>query len=67
MAAAVIQLRDFHIPEELRERYGYPAITEEDRALIFGGNLAGLLGIEPKRRVGSARGAPPAQPEAVRA
>ena len=54
VAAAVIGFRDFQIPEELQERYGYPAITEEDRARIFGGNLAGLLGIEQKRRVGNA-------------
>ena len=54
VAAAVIGFRDFQIPEELQERYGYPAITEEDRARIFGGNLAGLLGIERKRRVGNA-------------
>jgi predicted TIM-barrel fold metal-dependent hydrolase len=51
VAGAVVGLRDFQMPEELQERYGYPAISDEDRARIFGGNLAGLLGIEPKRRI----------------
>ena len=34
----------------MQQQYGYPAITDDDRARIFGGNLAGLLGIEAKRR-----------------
>ena len=50
VAAAVIGLRDFQIPEDMQQQYGYPAITDDDRAKIFGGNLAGLLGIEAKRR-----------------
>ncbi len=65
VAAAVIGLRDFQIPEELQERYGYPAISEEDRAGIFGGNLAGLLGLETKRRIGTLSAARLAQREAV--
>jgi predicted TIM-barrel fold metal-dependent hydrolase len=49
---AVEGLRDFQIPEDLREAYGYPEITEEIRRKIFGENLAGLLGIDAgKRRV----------------
>ena len=63
-AAAVIGLRDFHIPEELQERYGYPALSEEDRARIFGGNLAGLLGIDTRRRIGNSTESRPAQREA---
>ena len=50
VALAVAGLRDFQIPEDMQQQYGYPAITDEDRARIFGGNLAALLGIEPKRR-----------------
>jgi len=49
--AAVMGLREFQIPEDMRKGYGYPEITEEDRRKIFGLNLAGLLGIEPKRRI----------------
>jgi uncharacterized protein len=66
VAAAVIGLRDFQMPEELQERYGYPALSEEDRARIFGGNLAGLLGIETKRRVGASSASRPAESQAVR-
>ena len=46
-------MREFQIPEDMQEGYGYPAITDEDRRKIFGENLAGLIGIEPKRRVGT--------------
>jgi hypothetical protein len=49
--AAVMGMREFQIPEDMRKGYGYPEITEEDRRKIFGLNLAGLLGIEPKRRI----------------
>ena len=48
--AAVIGMREFQIPEDMQESYGYPAITDEDRTKIFGGNLAGLLGIDTSRR-----------------
>jgi len=51
IAGAVQGFRDFQILEDLREGYGYPEITEDDRRKIFGENLAGLLGIEPKRRI----------------
>ena len=36
----------FQIPEEMRERYGYPEITEEDKRKILGLNSARLYGIE---------------------
>ena len=49
--AAVMGLREFQIPEDMQKDYGYPEITDEDRRKIFGLNLAGLLGIEPKRRI----------------
>ncbi len=49
---AVAGLRDFQIPEEMQEQYGYPAITDEDRRKMFGENLGRLLGIDmTKRRI----------------
>jgi len=36
----------------MRQEYGYPEITDEDRRKIFGVNLARLLGVDiSKRRV----------------
>ena len=40
-------LRTFQISEELQERHGYPALTDEIKAKIFGVNSARLYGIEP--------------------
>ena len=48
---AVQGLREFQIPEDMQEGYGYPVITEQDRANIFGLNMAKLLKIEPARKV----------------
>jgi predicted TIM-barrel fold metal-dependent hydrolase len=48
--SAVIGMRDFQIPEDMQRDYGYPALTDEDRAKIFGGNLAKLMGIDTKER-----------------
>jgi uncharacterized protein len=49
---AVIGLREFQIPEDMQKSYGFPAITDEDRAKIFGGNLGRLMGIDTvKRRI----------------
>jgi predicted TIM-barrel fold metal-dependent hydrolase len=48
---AVQGLREFEIPEDMREGYGYPELTDSDRANIFGLNMARLLKIEPTRRV----------------
>jgi predicted TIM-barrel fold metal-dependent hydrolase len=42
-------LRDFielEIPEDLQKGYGYPQITDQDKALILGINAANLLGID---------------------
>lgn len=51
---AVQGLREFQIPEDMQRDYGYPAITDEDRRKIFGGNLARLMGIDiSKRRINS--------------
>lgn len=40
-------LRTFQISEELQEKHGYPALTDELKAKIFGLNSANLYGIEP--------------------
>jgi hypothetical protein len=40
-------MRAFRISDELQERYGYPALTAELKAGIFGLNAAALYGIEP--------------------
>jgi len=48
--AAAYGLREFVMPEDLRKDYGYPEISEEDKAKIFGENLAGLLGIDTSKR-----------------
>jgi hypothetical protein len=48
--SAVMGLRDFQIPEDMQIDYGYPAITDEDRAKIFGGNLGRLLNIDTSKR-----------------
>jgi hypothetical protein len=41
-------LRTFEISEEFQERYGYPALTPEIKAKIFGGNSARLYGVDPE-------------------
>ena len=48
--AAVEGLRNFQIPEDMQDGYGYLPITDEDRAKIFGGNLGRLLGIDTTKR-----------------
>lgn len=45
-------VRTLQMPDELREKWGYPEITDEIRAAILGLNLARLARIEPKKRVG---------------
>lgn len=47
---AVMGLQTFQIPEDMQRDYGYPAITDEDRAKMFGGNLGRLLGIDTSKR-----------------
>jgi hypothetical protein len=37
----------FQIPEPLRERFGYPAITAADKRKILGLNSSRLYGIQP--------------------
>lgn len=40
--------RTFTISEELQERYGYPALTDEVKRKIFGLNAAKLHGLDPE-------------------
>ena len=39
--------RRFEIPEQLRERHGYPALTRELKTKVFGLNAARVFGIDP--------------------
>jgi uncharacterized protein len=57
-------LRTFQISEELQERYGYPALTDEIKAKIFGVNAARLYDLEP---VTGPSGLTPDEVEVVRA
>jgi len=41
---------NFQIPEDMQESYGYMPISDEDKAKIFGGNLARLLDIDATKR-----------------
>jgi hypothetical protein len=43
----IMALRSFQITPEYQERYGYPALTDETKAAIFGGNASGLFGLDP--------------------
>jgi len=47
---AVQGLRNFQFPEDMQKDYGYPALTDEIKAKIFGGNMAKLLGIDASKR-----------------
>lgn len=45
--------RNFKMPHDLQEQYGYPEVTDEIKKKIFGENLARLLGIDTKiRKIG---------------
>lgn len=46
----VIGMREFQIPEDMQKDYGYPAITDDDRRKMFGGNLGRLMGIDTSKR-----------------
>lgn len=46
---AIDAFREFQFPEDMQKGYGYPHLTKEDKAKIFGLNFASLLGIEPKK------------------
>jgi predicted TIM-barrel fold metal-dependent hydrolase len=51
MGKAVDYIRNLQMPDELQERWGYPAITDATRAKLLGLNLAKLANIEPRKRV----------------
>jgi len=42
--------RSYQFPEDLQQQYGFKPISDEDRAKIFGLNMARLLGIDPVKR-----------------
>jgi hypothetical protein len=42
--------RRFEIPRELTDRLGYPALTREVKARIFGLNAAPLFGVDPEAK-----------------
>ncbi len=43
----IMAFRAFQISPELQERYGYPALTDEIKAKVFGLNAARLFGLDP--------------------
>jgi len=56
------------MPEELQEKWGYRAISDDTRAKILGLNLARLTKIKPTKRIKAGVAAKPAAaPPAKRA
>lgn len=51
LKACIDYMRNLEMPDELVEKWGYKKITDEDRRLMLGLNLAKLLDIEPKKLV----------------
>jgi len=45
--AQIAALRAFHITTEFQDRYGYPDLTDEVKAKVFGLNAARLFGLDP--------------------
>jgi predicted TIM-barrel fold metal-dependent hydrolase len=43
----IMAFRAFQISAEHQERYGYPALTDELKAKVFGRNAARLFGVDP--------------------
>ena len=43
----IMAMRAFQITPEYQERYGYPALTDEMKADLFGLNAATLFGLDP--------------------
>lgn len=43
--------RNYQIPDQLVEQYGYPQITDEDKTKILGLNLARLMGVDVEDRM----------------
>lgn len=42
----IMAFRAFQISPEFQERFGYPALTDELKAKVFGGNAAKLFGVD---------------------
>src|SRR6185436_5114136 len=57
MGTAVDYIRNQQMPDDLQDKCGYPAITDDTRAKILGLNLAKLAKIEPTKRVKKGLGA----------
>jgi hypothetical protein len=53
---AIDAFRAFQIPEEMRERFGYPELTPELRAKILGRNAARVYGIDLEKARATAAG-----------
>ena len=51
MGKSVDYIRNLQMPDELQEKWGYPAITDATRAKILGLNLAKLAKIKPTKRL----------------
>ena len=43
----IMAMRAFQITTEFQETYGYPALTDDVKANVFGLNAASLFGIDP--------------------
>ncbi|MEO8178698.1 MAG: amidohydrolase family protein [Deltaproteobacteria bacterium] len=43
----IVAFRAFQIPESLQQQFGYPALTAETKARIFGLNGADVYGVDP--------------------
>jgi uncharacterized protein len=43
----IVAFRAFQISPELQERFGYPALTDEIKRAILGGNAARVYGVDP--------------------
>lgn len=43
---ALGRFRDFQLPDDLLEKYGLPPLTDDDRALVLGGNFARMSGLD---------------------
>ncbi len=43
----ITALRMFQIPEQLQQEFGYPALTPQIKAQIFGLNAARIYGVDP--------------------
>ena len=60
IGTAVLGMREFQIPEDMQQGYGFPPITDEDRRKIFGENLGGAARNQHEQATGQdVKGFPP--------